>query len=429
MTREKKLLLIVTFSLVSCNRPPAPVLALIDQSTQAPLVSNVSPGADVEIWVNNAGGPVATSQSVSGTFARVRLPGRLSPRQVVRARQKLSWFRTSDFSNAVTVENNYTTNRYDNERSGWNPNESTLTVSNVRSGFGEVRRHPVDAPIRAQPLYVQDVDIPGKGKHNVVFVATDASDSPPIKGDQMWAFDGDTGEVLWDNGSGNAGPRELLGTGESIPLVACNGRHGIWSTPVIDRTTNTMFVVAAVQKGAQSFFRLHAIDIATGKDRASPVVLDGATVKFTQGNTTVSLDPSIQNNRPGLLLDRGVLYIALGSSCDVGAYHGWIVAYDADLPGSPSFLNQMGVFNTSPLEVELGAGVWQSGLGLAADGDGTLYCLTGNGGFNPTLGSYGNTLLRLRLPPAGSSSKQMQVVKISGLAGPCSLRLDQNGSF
>ena len=428
MNKGMCVLFLGLFALVSCRRPPAPILALIDQSTQAPVVSNVTPGAVVELWTGNPGGLViATSPPVAAgsTLTRVRLPSRLSPGQIVRARQKVG-LRKSRFSNSVTVQNNYVTNRYDNERTGWNPNESRLTVSKVRQGFGMVCDHAVDAPIRAQPLYVQDVDILGKGKHNVVFAATDASDTSP-KGDQVWALDADTCVPLWEDAAGKAGPRELLGAGESIPFVSCGGPHGIWSTPAIDRTTNTMYVVAAVQKGGQSFFRLHAIDIGTGKDRVNPVVIDGTTVQFTHRNITASFSPATQNNRPGLLLDRGVVYLAFGSSCDVGSYHGWVVAYDADLPGSPTFLRQVGVFNTSPEENaaqcdqwQIGsppgppcmAGIWQSGLGLAADGDGTVYFITGNGRFDPDpgKGSYGNTLLRVRLPPPGSASKQMQVV-------------------
>lgn len=55
------------------------------------------------------------------------------------------------------------------------------------------------------------------------------------------------------------------------------------------------------------------------------------------------------------------------------------------------------------------AGVWQSGLGLAADGDGTVYFMTGNGQFDSGKGSYGNTVLRLKLPTS-SGGKQMQIV-------------------
>jgi len=151
-----------------------------------------------------------------------------------------------------------------------------------------------------------------------------------------------------------------------------------------------------------------------------PVTIDGTTVQFTHGNVTATLDPSVQQNRPGLLLDGGVVYLAFGSCGDVAPYHGWVLAYDADLPGSSTFLKQLGVFNTSPEQTggcnttypppRCMAGIWQSGLGLAADGDGTVYLLTGNGKFDSGIGSYGNTLLRLRLPPAGSNTKQMQVV-------------------
>ena len=397
------------------NRPiiKRPSLAPIDQSTQAPLVSNVHPGSVVELWVGNR--RIATSVPVpSGmAFTRVRLPHRLSPGETARAREK-SGHITSQFSDPVTVENNYVTNRYDNERSGWNPHESELTVRKVRRGFDKICEHRVDDAIRAQPLYVQDVDIPGSGKHNVVFVATD--------GDQVWAFDADScmpnNQGLWPDASGHPSPRKLLGPGENIPTGACGGPRGIWATPVVDRTTNTLYVVAAVQNSAGQFFRLHAINIATGQDRATPVVLDGTTVNFTFAGTNTSFSPSAQNNRPGLLWDRGVLYLAFGSSCDIGVYHGWIVAYDADLPASPTFLSRLGVFNTSPTVnapcsqstvPPCMSGVWQSGLGLAADGDGTVYFMTGNGQFDPSKGSYGDTVLRLKLP-SSSAGKQMQIV-------------------
>lgn len=406
---------------VSCSRLSMPSLAPIDQSTQAPLVSGVRSGAIVELWTGQPGGRrlIAASSPVPAgvTRVRVQLPNRLSPGEVIRARQRV-WFRKSAFSDPVTVENNYVTHRYDNERSGWNPHEATLTVRRVKRGFGKICEHLVDGLIRAQPLYVQDVEIPGKGKHNIVLVETDATESSPanpvVKGDQVWAFDAESCAALWEDASGKTGPRELLGAGETIPvIVTCppiSQNHGIFATPAIDRTTNTMYVVAAVQKGGDVFYRLHALDIATGRDTATPVVLNGTKVQFAlQGNRTVNFDPSVQINRPGLLMDNGVLYVAFGSSCDRDSYHGWVVAYDANLPGSATFLTQLGVFNTSPNETSLGSGVWQGGLGLAADGDGTVYLMTGNGNFDPSKGSYGNTVLRLRLP-TGATNKNMSVV-------------------
>lgn len=405
-----------TATALQANRPrmKRPLLAPIDQWTQAPLVSNVRPGFVVELWVGSR--RIATSAPVPAgtTLTRVRLAHRLSPGESVRARAK-SGHITSLFSDPVIVENNYVTNRYDNERSGWNLYESELTVRKVRRGFEKICEHPVDDAIRAQPLYVQDVDIPGSGKHNVVFVATD--------GDQVWAFDADScvanDQGLWVDASGHRGPRKLLGRGETIPTGRCGGPRGIWATPVVDRTTNTLYVVAAVRNSAGAqFFRLHAINVSTGQDRATPVLIDGTTVNFSFAGSTASFSAEPQNNRPGLLWDRGVLYLAFGSSCDIDVYHGWIVAYDADVPGSPTFLNQLGVFNTSPTvnapctqstTPPCMAGVWQSGLGLAADGDGTVYFMTGNGQFDPSKGGYGNTVLRLKLP-ASSAGKQMQIV-------------------
>lgn len=429
MSRLRQSLSVVVLWLLgsmACAIAPTPTLSPIDQSTQAPLVSDVSPGATVELWLGDGGQLTLLASSppvaAGSTVTRVSLPQRLSPGQTVRARQQGRFRQASDFSKPVIVENNYTTNRYDSERTGWNPNESTLTVSAVRNSFEKICEHPVDAPIRAQPLYVQDVDIPGKGRRAVVYVATE--------GDQVWAFDAvsclPNDQGLWVDATGAASPRKLLGAGENIPgtgaaPVKCSLEYGIWSTPVIDRTTNTMYVVATAGTATGVLFRLHALDIRTGQDQAPPVVMDGNTVRFTHGNVTASLDPSVQQNRAALLLDRGVVYVGFGSCGDEGEpYHGWIVAYDASIPGSSTFLTQLGVFNASA-EATGGcntfsgmppcmAGIWQSGQGLAADGDGTVYAITGNGAFEPGKGSYGNTVVRLRLPPPSSAGRQMQLV-------------------
>src|SRR5215510_9089788 len=201
------LALVASLAFTSCAAPQ-PRLKPVDQFTQAPLVENVNPGALVEIWAGNPGSLslVATSAPVSSgsSVVRVTLSNHLSPGEMVRARQRTGFghlFR-SPFSAPVQVENNYVTNRYDNQRSGWNPNESILTVNSVRNKLGKICEHPVDAPIRAQALYVQDVDIPHNGKHNVVFVAT--------QGDKIWAFDADhcSSNHLWQ--------RDLLAPGETI---------------------------------------------------------------------------------------------------------------------------------------------------------------------------------------------------------------------
>lgn len=171
---------VIAPSPVPCSLPS---LRPMDRSTQAVLLSNLTPGCSVQVWAGDGNGLAPVAVSLAGaSVSRVPLPRHLDPGAVVRVLQ-VSGTVTTTFTDPLIVQNNYVTNRYDNERSGWNPNESTLTVNTAR-GLAKICEHMVDGPIRAQPLFVQDVDIPGKGKHNVVFVATDA--------DPVWAFDADS---------------------------------------------------------------------------------------------------------------------------------------------------------------------------------------------------------------------------------------------
>src|SRR5712692_6058241 len=75
-----------------------------------------------------------------------------------------------------------TTSQYDNARTGAYLNEKTLTPQNVNSKqFGRILKFPVDGDVYAQPLYVPSVEIPGKGTHNVLYIATE--------NDSVYAFD------------------------------------------------------------------------------------------------------------------------------------------------------------------------------------------------------------------------------------------------
>ncbi len=95
---------------------------------------------------------------------------------------------------------NVATWHYDNERTGLNPNETTLTPANVNAAnFGKLFSYLVDGYIYAQPLYVSNLTI-GGASHNVVFVATE--------NDSVYAFDADqygTGSPLWHSSLLKAG--------------------------------------------------------------------------------------------------------------------------------------------------------------------------------------------------------------------------------
>ena len=76
----------------------------------------------------------------------------------------------------------------DLNRTGWNPQEFSLSQSNVRPGsFGKLYQRPIEGFMYAQPLVVLNVDIPGKGIRNVLYVAT--------TNNKVYAYDADSASV------------------------------------------------------------------------------------------------------------------------------------------------------------------------------------------------------------------------------------------
>jgi hypothetical protein len=152
------------------------------------------------------------------------------------------------------------TNNYDAGRTGANLSERALRVANVRpQSFGKLFHYPVDGPVLSQPLVVSDLDMPGKGRRDVVVVTTGSN--------SVYAFDA-TGRVttpLWH--------RQL----SRLPDGRAATPTGIQSTPVIDKATHTLYVVAGFQDGKGGRFVLHALDLREGNDkRFGPVEIGGS---------------------------------------------------------------------------------------------------------------------------------------------------------
>jgi hypothetical protein len=292
----------------------------------------------------------------------------------------------------------------DNARTGFNPAETILNRTNVNAnGFGVIFSLPVDGWVYAQPLYVSGVSVPGKGVHNVVFVAT--------QHDSVYAFDADTNagtnaSPLWHASFIN--PAAGITTASVLdavdyPYQDCrtfSGEIGIVGTPVIDLTNGTLFVVARTKEplpppNNQTYVqvqRLHALDIATGNERSNSPVAVSATVPGTGDGAIsgyVSFNPAREMQRSALTLSGGVVYIPWASYCDLDPFHGWIIGYDA------RSLQQSGVFNATPNGRE--GGFWMGGAGLAAAPDGSLYGITGNGSFdtNSSPTNFGDSYVRL----------------------------------
>ncbi len=267
------------------------------------------------------------------------------------------------------------TQHNDNTRAGLNDNETALTTSNVNvQQFGKVFTIPVDGDVYAQPLVVGHAI---GGDRNVVYVAT--------VNNTVYAFDGDNGTVYWQKNftrSGMRPPRATDMTG------ACGGNYnnfssgiGIVGTPVIDSTTGTMYFVARSTNGSTYAQFLHAVNILDGNEVSGSPKLITATVSGNGDgsvNGTITFDPQKENQRPGLTLLNGIVYVGFSSHCDWGPYHGWILGYDA------ATLQQQVVYNDTPNGYA--GGIWQSGGGMAADANGDLYVVTGNG----TVGDSGD---------------------------------------
>ena len=274
------------------------------------------------------------------------------------------------------------TAQYDNARTGATLHETTLTPANVNPAhFGKVFSYAVDGDVYAQPLYVRGVAIPGKGVHNVVFIATEH--------DSVYAFDaeGKPAEPLWRVNFLNPAAKVTTVGARDVSCPFITPEIGITPTPAIDLQTGTLYVLARTKEGGGSFSmgrfvqKLHALAITTGAEKfGGPVEIKAP-----------DFDAQRELPRAALLLTGGQVYATWGSSCDVAPYHGWVMAYDART------LTQTAAFNTSPDAGE--SGVWQSDNGPAADEDGNVYVATGNGKFTAAVGGrdYGDSLLKLQL--------------------------------
>jgi len=284
------------------------------------------------------------------------------------------------------------THRYDNARSGVNAGEVQLNTSNVNPGqFGKLFSYGVDADIYTQPLVIANVAVAGKGTHNVVFVATNNN--------SVYAFDADTNRSgndlpLWHVNFNGPGVTPIPATDvQTLNSIRTPGPIGIMGTPVIDQATGTLYVVARTKEtaGASVTYvqRLHALDIRSGAEKFGGPVMITATVAGTgydNAGGVVTFNARTANQRAGLALANGNVYIAWSSYGDGGFYHGWVMAYSA------STLQQVGVFCITP--DGSAAGVWQSGQPPSIDASGNLYLATGNGTFDGVR-NFGQTILKL----------------------------------
>jgi iron transport multicopper oxidase len=272
-------------------------------------------------------------------------------------------------------------------RTGWYPNESTLTPELVGGGtFGKLWTTPVEGQVYAQPLL----------DDGTLFVATEKND--------LYGLNPATGAQQWTKHLGEPWSPGEISCDDLFPEV------GVTSTPVIDPETNVAYLTYKTygkeiepepgRKEKNPEWFMDAVSVSTGAPEPGfPVQLSGTAQNAASGYAAQEFHPKTQLQRPGLLLMEGVVYAAFGSDCDTPEWQGWVFGVSTAGEVKARWVAD---------EIGEGAGIWQSGAGLTSDGPGTILLSTGNGGAptKPTPGGdppadLGESIVRLDVHPNG----------------------------
>jgi hypothetical protein len=286
------------------------------------------------------------------------------------------------------------TNRYDAARTGANLRETALTASNVTvNRFGKLYSHPVKGAVYAQPLHVSGVTINGTSR-DVLYVAT--------MEDRVYAFDAASSSPtpLWSRdftSPPSVTPVPITDlVGPNLNIV---GNVGVQGTPVIDKATNSLYLVARTKENGSYVQRLHALDLVTGAEHTGSPVKIAAAVLGNAGDSTVTasgrvitFDPKMHVQRAGLALVNGVVIVSWAAHEDATPSHGWIIGFNS------STLARVGAFAVTP--DDYGGGIWQGGRAPAIDAAGNVYIATGNGKWDGTR-NYGDSLLKFTVSRSG----------------------------
>ena len=282
------------------------------------------------------------------------------------------------------------TNSGDDLRTGWYPN-AKITPGLVKGGtFGKLWSAPVSGQVYAQPLVVST---PTTSSGETVVVATENN--------EVYGLDAKTGAQNWadpfqvNHAATTPWDPSHVGCADITPSI------GTTATPVVDPSTNTVYVTHKVSAPLpdDAEWYLDALDATTGVERPNyPLLIKGTA----DNNASVTFNPEHEQQRPGLLLLNGVVYLGFGGHCDAPPWTGWVIG--VNVASSTPKITAMWEDNAS----QNGAGIWQAGVGLTSDGPNTILVTTGNGGSptTPTPGhtpptTFGESVIRLNVGADG----------------------------
>ena len=294
--------------------------------------------------------------------------------------------------------------RYVPDRGQPERDDADAARTSTRRASGSSSDYTVDGQVYAQPLVVSHLRMADGKVHNVLFVATE--------NDSVYAFDANNptagprhNGVLWQDSFIDPAKGITPVPSQDAEYPDIGPTVGITGTPVIDRSTNTLYVVSMVKEqpigadGPHYVMQFHALNLINGKEKDGGPVTIGDTTLHPDGSFTNNTHVSVPGtgagsadgvvafnalrelNRPGLVLDTkvpghpdGVVFAGFAEEGDLDPYHGWLVGFDAKT------LKIVTVFNTDP-NGDMG-GIWQAGAAPSVASNGDLILSTGNGTFD-----------------------------------------------
>ena len=250
-------------------------------------------------------------------------------------------------ASSAAAQSEWLTWGHDQERTGWNKSENTLSKDNASqlglkwvAQLGTQPNETVLSTLTA-PLVV-NANTPQGAKTLVFTVGSDNT---------VYAIDADSGKIAWQRKFPNTLEPKMTAT------WLCSNTQN--ATPVIDKDSGTIYLTTTDGK-------LRGLSVTNGEDRLPP---------------TDYITPHARNWSLNLI--DNVIYTPLGRGCGAVAAH--FTGIDLKDPSRRTF-----EFYTSTARP---AGAW--GRGGMVRGPKGIYAQTADGVYDPAAGKYGNTVMAL----------------------------------
>ncbi len=270
------------------------------------------------------------------------------------------------FAQATLAQNlsparDWTTWGYDQERTGWNRGETSLSIHNV-SGLRLLWSTQLSTPAKGiilstltAPLVAEGVSTAHGAKSLVFVLGAD---------DTVFALDADTGKVFWQKTFAN--PAAPIWPATWLCSNTVN------DTPVIDKKNSVIFLITSDGK-------LRGLNLSDGADRMAPVNM----VEPFARAWSLNLIDNVVYTTSG----RGCGQFAVVPGVKPSVVPGSVSAMDVSDLAHPQLIR----FYTSGNKY---SGPWGRG-GVARGTDGTVIAQTADGGYDPAAGDFGETVLKL----------------------------------